>query len=95
MIGASPPAEEPAMMFHPETPATDRRTVWHGDAEDSGRGHDAACCEALAQVYEGCCGVGPMSDTLAILQALDPRALDAPARPGLAARLLAHLRHPA
>jgi hypothetical protein len=80
------------MMFHPENPATGRHAVWRAEPEDAGRGHDAACCEALAQVYEGCYGVGPMSDTLAILQALDPRALDAPARPGLAARLVARWR---
>ncbi len=82
-------------MFHAESPATERRTVWHDDAQDFGRARDAACCEALARVYEGSCCAGPMSDTLAILQALDPRVLDAPARPGLASRLLAHLRPPA
>jgi hypothetical protein len=81
------------MMFHPEAPAASRHSVlWLGTTEDCCRARDAECCEALAQVYEGCCGAGPMSDTLAILQALDPRALDAPARPSLASRLLAHLR---
>jgi hypothetical protein len=90
MIAPSPPAEDRAMMFHPETPSTG-----HPSEDGPGRARDAACCEALTQVYEGSCGAGPMSDTLAILQALDPRALDAPARPGLASRLLAHLWHPA
>jgi hypothetical protein len=80
------------MMFHPETPATGRNP-FRDEPEDTGRVRAAECCEALAQIYEGCCGAGPMSDTLAILQALDPRALDAPARPGLASRLLAHLWH--
>ena len=80
-------------MFHPENPASGRHSiVWRDEAEDGGRARDAECCEALVQVYEGCCGAGPMSDTLAILQVLDPRALDAPARPGLLARLVAHLR---
>jgi hypothetical protein len=81
------------MMFHPEKPSTGRHSLFPLTAEeDSGRARDAECCEALAQLYEGCCGAGPMSDTLAILQALDPRALDAPARPGLASRLLALMR---
>jgi hypothetical protein len=82
------------MMFHPDDPAIGRHSDRSRDDRDDGA-HAAECCEALAQVYEGCCGAEPMSDTLAILQALDPRALDAPARPGLAARLLAHLRQPA
>jgi hypothetical protein len=60
--------------------------------EDRGRARDAACCEALAQVCEGCCGPWPATDTLAILQVLDPRALDAPPRPGPFARLAARLR---
>jgi hypothetical protein len=81
------------MMFHPENPSIGRHSLFPLAADEgSGRARDAECCEALAQVYEGCCGAGPMSDTLAILQALDPRALDAPVRPSLASRLLAHLR---
>ena len=81
------------MMFHPENPATGRHSrLWRDDVEDGGRGRDAACCEALAQVYEGCCGAWPANDTLAILQALDPRAFDAPVRPSLAARLIARWR---